>query len=70
MIKKYHAPATPYEQLLADDRVGNMVKEQLRTGGLRTLLTGRVSAILCKRRSVEQPFTAVELPGFDLPTGW
>jgi hypothetical protein len=30
MIKKYHAPATPYEQLLADDRVGNMVKEQLR----------------------------------------
>jgi len=29
-----------------------------------------VSAILCKRRSVEQPFTAVELPGFDLPTGW
>ena len=30
VIKKYHAPATPYEQLLADDRVGNMVKEQLR----------------------------------------
>ena len=30
MIKEYHAPVTPYEQLLADDRVGNMVKEQLR----------------------------------------
>jgi hypothetical protein len=30
VIKKYHAPATPCEQLLADDRVGNMVKEQLR----------------------------------------
>jgi hypothetical protein len=30
VIKKYHAPATPYEQLLADDRVGNLVKERLR----------------------------------------
>jgi hypothetical protein len=30
VIKKYHAPATPYEQLLADDRVAGLVKEQLR----------------------------------------
>jgi hypothetical protein len=30
VIKKYHAPATPYEQLLADDRVASLVKEQLR----------------------------------------
>ena len=30
VTKKYHAPATPYEQLLADDRVGTFVKEQLR----------------------------------------
>jgi hypothetical protein len=26
VIKKYHAPATPYEQLLADDRVASLVK--------------------------------------------
>src|ERR1700747_2871656 len=31
VIKKYHAPATPYEQLLADERVGSSLKEQLRT---------------------------------------
>jgi hypothetical protein len=30
VIKKYHAPATPYEQLLADDRVTSLVKDQLR----------------------------------------
>ncbi len=30
VIKKYHAPATPCEQLLADSRVGISVKEQLR----------------------------------------
>jgi hypothetical protein len=30
VIKKYHAPATPCEQLLADNRVGTLVKEQLR----------------------------------------
>lgn len=30
VIKKYHPPATPCEQLLADDRVGALVKEQLR----------------------------------------
>jgi hypothetical protein len=30
VIKKYHAPATPCEQLLADTRVGALVKEQLR----------------------------------------
>ena len=30
VIKKYHAPATPCEQLLADNRVGNLIKEQLR----------------------------------------
>ncbi len=30
VIKKYHPPATPCEQLLADERVGISVKEQLR----------------------------------------
>jgi hypothetical protein len=30
VIKKYHAPTTPYEQLLADDHVASLVKEQLR----------------------------------------
>jgi hypothetical protein len=30
VIKKYHAPATPYEQLLADDRVESGVKQRLR----------------------------------------
>lgn len=30
VVKKYHAPATPYEQLLADDRVEPVVKQQLR----------------------------------------
>lgn len=30
VVKKYHAPATPYEQLLADDRVEPGVKQQLR----------------------------------------
>jgi hypothetical protein len=30
VIKKYHAPATPCEQLLADDRVAAHVKEELR----------------------------------------
>jgi hypothetical protein len=30
VIKKYHQPATPCEQLLADERVGISVKEQLR----------------------------------------
>jgi hypothetical protein len=29
-VKKYHEPATPYEQLLADDRVECGVKQQLR----------------------------------------
>jgi hypothetical protein len=30
VVKKYHAPATPYEQLLADDRVEPGVKQRLR----------------------------------------
>jgi len=30
IIKRYHAPATPCEQLLADKQVGTVVKEQLR----------------------------------------
>jgi hypothetical protein len=30
VIKKYHPPATPCEQLLAEDRVGALVKDQLR----------------------------------------
>jgi len=30
VIKRYHAPATPCEQLLADQRVGTVVKERLR----------------------------------------
>lgn len=30
VIKQYHAPATPCEQLLSDSRVGPSVKEQLR----------------------------------------
>ena len=30
VVKKYHAPATPYEQLLADERVGSDVKQRLR----------------------------------------
>jgi len=30
VINKYHAPATPYEQLLADDRVESGVKQRLR----------------------------------------
>jgi hypothetical protein len=30
VVKKYHPPATPCEQLLADERVGISVKEQLR----------------------------------------
>lgn len=30
VVKKYHAPATPCEQLLADDRVESGVKQQLR----------------------------------------
>jgi hypothetical protein len=30
VVKKYHPPATPYEQLLADDRVDAGVKQQLR----------------------------------------
>lgn len=30
VVKRYHAPATPYEQLLADDRVEPGVKQQLR----------------------------------------
>jgi hypothetical protein len=30
VVKRYHAPATPYEQLLADSRVEPVVKQQLR----------------------------------------
>lgn len=30
VVKKYHPPATPYEQLLADDRLDASVKRQLR----------------------------------------
>ncbi len=30
VVKKYHAPATPYEQLLADERVDSGVKQRLR----------------------------------------
>jgi hypothetical protein len=30
VIKKYHPPATPYEQLLADERVDSGVKQRLR----------------------------------------
>jgi len=31
VVKKYHPPATPYEQLLADDRADASVKEHLRS---------------------------------------
>jgi hypothetical protein len=31
VVKKYHPPATPYEQLLADDRVDASVEEHLRS---------------------------------------
>ena len=30
VVKKYHAPATPYEQLVADERVDSGVKQRLR----------------------------------------
>ena len=30
VVKKYHPPATPYEQRLADDRLDASVKQQLR----------------------------------------
>jgi len=29
VVKKYHAPATPYEQLLADNRVEPGIKQRL-----------------------------------------